>query len=207
MHGWWHFPGAVSVLSNIFVIAQGLQNTGVYSALLPVFLPSLSRARSSSNILLLNPRDLTQAFIRDVAGDRMALWPTHCCRTHWGCPCSSGHASRLLTPCHLHHLMEDMLLVAEECKDPPVLVLVPGFKKGVCCTGYRLFFICRSPPSYLDPFCPCCLQPVCLLVPSSSSPHTVYPWMNLFLSGIRTKTLPFPPCFSVPMAEESKAEG
>lgn len=30
--------------------------------------------------------------------------------------------------------------------------------------------------------------------------------MNLFLSGISTETLPFPPCFSVPVGEVSKAE-
>lgn len=57
------------------------------------FLPFLFRACTSSNILLLNPRDLTQAFIGDVAGDHVALWPTHCCRTHGGCPYTSAHAS------------------------------------------------------------------------------------------------------------------
>lgn len=75
-----------------------------------------------------------------------------------------------MTRCCLHQLMAEMLLVAEECKDLPVLGPVPGFKKGVCYAGYRLFFCCLSPPSKLDPFCPCCLQSVCLLEPSSP-PH------------------------------------
>lgn len=114
---------------------------------LPSFLPSLSRAHTSSNSPLLNPRDLTQAFAGDVAADCMALWPTSCCRTHGGCPCARARASQLLTPRHLHQIMAEMLLVAEECEDLPVLGPVPGFKKGVCCTGYRLFFICLSPPS------------------------------------------------------------
>lgn len=141
-----------------------------------------------------------------MAADCMALWPTSCCRTHGGCPCTSACASWLLTPQHLHQLIAEMLLVAEECANLPVLGPVPGCKKGVCCTGYRLFFICLSLPSWLDSFCPCCLQSVCLLLPSPSS-HTFYPWMNLFLSGIQTKTRPFPPYFSVPMGEVSKAEG
>jgi len=114
---------------------------------LPSFPPSLSRAHTSSNSPLLNLGSLTQAFIGAVAADCMALWPTGCCRTHGGCPRASALASQMLTPLHLHQLTVEMLLVAEECEDLPALGPVPGFKKGVCCTGYRLFFIRLSPPS------------------------------------------------------------
>lgn len=190
--GCWYFPDAISVLSSVFtVISQDFYEPFSLSPRLSS--PSLSRARASCNSSSLNPRGLAGAFSRDVAADDcMDVWPTSCCRHHRRCPCASVCAAQLLTQCHLHQLMTELLLVAEECKVLPVLGSVPGFKKGVCCAGYRLFFSCLSPTSKLDPFCPCCLQSVCLPVPSFSSPHTFYPWMNLFLSGTLTKIFPFP---------------
>lgn len=112
-----------------FVVQQCVQPP---PSSLSSFLPSLSRARTSSDSPLLNPRDLTQAFTGKVAADCVAVWPKSYCRTHRGCPRASARVSQLLTPRHLHQLMAEMLLAAEECEDLPVLGPVPGFKKGVC---------------------------------------------------------------------------
>lgn len=125
---------------------RGLVGQSVHSVPLPpLSLPSLSRACMSTNTPLLKPRGFTQVFFGYVqltarlCGQQAAAGPTVC-------PCASARASRLLTPCHLRQLMAEMLLVAQECGELPVLGPIPGFKKGVCCTGYRLFFICLSPP-------------------------------------------------------------
>lgn len=67
------------------------------------------------------------------------LWPTSCCRTHRDTPVPVP----MYPDCWLR---AEMLLVAQECGELPVLAPVPGFRKGVCCAGYRLFSISLSPP-------------------------------------------------------------
>lgn len=165
----------------------------------------LLQAHVSSSCTLLNPRGLPWAFSRDVllttgwmcdqetaavpAGDvpmPVLVLPDHhpdAVSTNWWQKCC--WLQRNVKTCQYWVLFQ---VSRKECA-----VLVTGCSSS----AYPL-------QASLTPSAPAVSNPSASL--SLPPPHTFYPWMNLMQSGMLMKIFPFPPCFSVPTGEMSKAE-